>query len=206
MAELAGALLLAGLVSFAIGGLLPPPRVFTGPPEEQMAVVGQHPGRWAGSALGIGVAVVVTLAGLALLALILGEAGAQNLPILGLVAFGLGAVFFIVELTFRATVMVSAATAPGGVPGWFEPLRAWAGAAYWVYMLLAYLGLAGFGGAILQTSVPGVTFGWAALVFGLSGAVVYVSRFPQRLWTVFDVPGLLYLVTGAIGVGLLLRS
>lgn len=68
--------------------------------------------------------------------------------------------------------------------------------AYWVYMPLAYLGLAGFGGAILQTSMPGVTFGWAALVSGLVGAVVYVSTFPPRLWTVFDVPGVLYLVTG----------
>jgi hypothetical protein len=31
-----------------------------------------------------------------------------------------------------------------------------------------------------------------------------MTKLPRPLWTLFDSPGLLYLLTGAIGVGLLL--
>jgi hypothetical protein len=46
---------------------VPPVRAFTGSPQEQLEVVGRHPGRWVVSAVSIATAVVLTLTGLVLL-------------------------------------------------------------------------------------------------------------------------------------------
>jgi hypothetical protein len=177
--------------------------VFTGPPDEQMRLVGEHPGRWRASAVGIGAGVVVTLAGLTLLNIQQVQAGAMVWPVVAIVAFGVGSVLFLVELGFRATVMVRVATAEAEEPDWYAPLATWAGAAYWTYMPLAYLSVAATGLGILQTGVMSAAFGWGALTFGLAGAAVYLLGIPRPLWTLANVPGLLYLVTGGLGVGLL---
>jgi hypothetical protein len=200
----AGSLLFAGLLAFVVGGLLPPVRAFTGSPDEQMGAVREHPARWRWSAVAIGVSVVLTLGGLALLSTILAKGDADVLSTLGIAFFGFSAVFFVIELAFRATVQVDAATAETVPPG-FDVARRWAGSLYWVYMPVSYLALAAFGGAILQSSTVGAVFGWLALVVGLGGALVYVVRAPRWLWTIADLPGVLYLVTGAIGVDLFLR-
>jgi hypothetical protein len=204
--SLPGVLLLTGFVAFACGALLPPSRAFTGTQEEQRRVVRAHPSRWVASAVSLGTGVVVTFAGLTLLAVQLADHGAPSLAILAIVCFGVGAVLFLVELAYRASVFLSVATAGVEVPAWFEPLHAWAGAAYWAYMSLAYPAVALLGGAILQSTVLGAGFGWAAMAFGVLGATVFVSKFPRPLWTLFDIPGLLYLVTGALGVGLLVGA
>jgi hypothetical protein len=73
-------------------------------------------------------------------------------------------------------------------------------------MVSSYLALAVFGAAILQGSSVERVVGWVSAVVGLLGAVVYVVRVPHRLWMLFDLPGVVYLVTGSIGVGLLLRD
>jgi hypothetical protein len=200
----AGILLVAGLLAFVVGGLLPPVRAFTGSPQEQMAEIREHPARWRWSATAIGVSVILTLGGLALLRAILARQGAEVLSTLGFVLFGFAAVFFVLELAFRATVQVDAATADAVPPG-FEVLRRWAGSLYWIYMPVSYLALAAFGGAIVRTSAVAAALGWLALVVGLGGALVYVVRAPRWLWTIADLPGVLYLVTGAIGIDLLLR-
>jgi hypothetical protein len=206
MMTMSGIFLVVGFVAFAVGAALPPPRAFTGTPDEQRQVVRDHPSRWVGSAVALGTGVVLTFAGLTLLAAVLITEGAWALPILALVSFGLGAALFLVELAFRATVLVSVATANQDVPSWFPPLEAWAGAAYWAYMPLAYLALTAVGAALLQTAVVGSALGWVASGFGLLGAAVYVTRMPRLLWTLFDIPGLLYVITGAIGVALLVAA
>jgi hypothetical protein len=206
MMRMPGVFLAAGFVAFAVGAVLPPSRAFTGTPDEQRQVVREHPSRWIASALALGIGVVLTFAGLALLAAVLLDEEARALPILALVSFGLGAALFLVELAFRATVFVSVATASHDVPSWFPPLHAWAGAAYWAYMPLAYLSVAAMGGALLGTAVLAPAFGWTAVAFGLLGAAVYVTKQPRPLWTLFDIPGLLYVLTGAIGMGLLVAA
>jgi hypothetical protein len=201
-----GVMLVVGLVAFATGAAIPPPRAFTGPPDEQMRLVGEHPGRWTASAVGIGAGVVVTLTGLTLLNVQQVQAGAMLWPVVAIVAFGVGTMLFLVELGFRATVTVRVATAKGAAPDWYDPLATWAGAAYWTYMPLAYLSVAATGLGILQTDVLSAPFGWSALVFGLAGAAVYLLGVPRPLWTLADVPGLLYLVTGALGIGVLVAQ
>jgi hypothetical protein len=200
-----GALLAAGLLAFAVGAALPPPLAFTGTAAEQLVVVGEHPRRWIGSAVALGTGVVLTLAGLAAFHVQLMPQGAGSLSVLAIVGFGVGAVLFLAELAFRATVTVRVAVAGGVAPDWFGSILDWAGALYWTYMVLAYLAVAATGAAILQTAVLGAVIGWITLVFGLLGAAVFVTRFPRWLWWLSDIPGLLYLVTGAIGIGLLLR-
>lgn len=204
--RVAGVFLVAGFVAFAVGALLPPTRAFTGTPDEQRQVVREHPSRWVGSAVSLGTGVVLTFAGLTLLAAVLIDAGAWALPILAFVSFSLGAALFLVELAFRATVLVSVATDSQQVPSWFPPLEAWAAAAYRAYMPLAYLAVAAMGGALLHTAVLGSALAWAAAGFGLLGAVVYVTKQPRPLWALLDIPGLLYIVTGAIGAGLLFAA
>lgn len=203
--NVSGVLLVAGFVTFAVGALVPPSQAYTGTPTEQLEIIGRHPIRWIGGTLGIGLGVVLTLAGLTLLHVELIQEEAGSLPVLALVSFSVGAVLFLVELAFRATVTVTVATSAGAVTDWFEPLRDWAGALYWAYMPLAYLGVAATGAVIVQTAVLGPAFGWTAVVFGTLGAAVFVARSPRWLWRLVDIPGLLYLVTGAIGVGLVVR-
>jgi hypothetical protein len=202
-----GLLLVAGFVAFAVGGLLPPAKAYTGTPDEQLEVVGKHTKRWIASAFAIATGVVLTLTGLGALSVALTRHGSAVLPVVAVATFGVGAVLFLAELAFRATIMVAVASSPDTVPSWFAPLRAWAGAMYWGYMVLAYVGVASVGGAILQApSVLGAGFGWAAVGFGLLGIVVYLARFPRGLWALLDIPGLLYILTGTIGAGLLMAG
>lgn len=201
-----GILLIAGFIVFAVGAGLPPPEAFTGSDERQREIVGAHPSRWVASALAIAGGVMLTLAGLAVLAATLIDDGARTWPLLGVVSYGVGAILWLIELAFRGTVFVTVATAAGDPPDWFEPVRAWAGAAYWGYMVLAYLGVAAVGVALLESRQVATGLAWVPIAFGVIGTVVYVGKFPRRAWTFFDIPGILYLVTAAVGAGILLRA
>jgi hypothetical protein len=201
--DLAGWLLVGGLVTFATGAGLPPQRVWTASEEVRMDLIARHTARWIAASIGLGAGVVLTGAGLALLALALRATGAGPAAIAGTFGFAFGGVLFAFELTFRATVMVGAAAGPRPLPNWYPPLRSWAGAAFSAYMPLAYLALVATGAALVQTSLVPRGLGWVAVAFGALGALVYVARVPRFLWSLFDIPGLLYLVTGAIGVALL---
>ena len=200
----AGVLLIAGFGVFAVGALLPPSEAFTGSDERQRETVGAHPSRWVASAMGIASGVILTLAGLALLALALIDNGTRTWPVLAVVSYGVGATLWLVELAFRSTVFVSIATAGEDPPDWFEPVRAWAGAAYWGYMVLAYLGIAAVGAALLEAREVAIGFAVLPMAFGVVGAVVYVSKFPRGAWGFFDIPGILYLVTAVVGGGILI--
>ncbi len=101
-------------------------------------------------------ATIITLVGLGLFTLALREAGDRTLSAVGLLIFAFGAVFWTLHLTVRMTVMVQAAqewATTSSPPEWFEPWRAWAALLFGLYSVLAYLGLAAYGGALL-------TLGW----------------------------------------------
>lgn len=201
-----GILLIAGFAVFVVGAGLPPSEAWTGSDEKRREIVGAHPARWRASALALAGGVMLTLAGLAVLAATLLAGGALTWPVLGLVSYGVGVLLWLIELAFRSTVLVSIATAGDDPPEWFQSVHVWAGALYWGYAVLAYLGIAAFGVALLQSREVATGFAVAPIAFGVLGAVVYVSRFPRALWTIFDIPGILYVVTAAVGVGLLLSA
>jgi hypothetical protein len=202
----AGVLLIAGFGVFVVGALFPPSEAFTGSEEKQRELVGAHPSRWIASAVAIASGVMLTLAGLALLTAALIDSGTRTWPVLALVAYGVGAILWLIELAYRATVFVSVATAGGDPPDWFEPVRAWAGAAYWGYMVLAYLGVAAVGAALLESRAVATGFAVVPIAFGVVGAVVFVSKFPRAAWWLFDIPGILYLVSAAVGIGILIGA
>jgi hypothetical protein len=201
--DLAGWLLVGGFAAFAAGAGLPPPKIWTGSEETRMDLIARHPARWIAAAIGIGVGVVLTGAGLTVLAVALRAAGAGPLAIAGAFAFAFGGVLFAVELAFRVSVVTQVAAGRRPVPEWYAPLRSWAAAAYSAYMPLAYLAVAATGVALLRMSLVPMGLAWTTVAFGGVGGLVYVMRVPRFLWSLFDIPGLLYLVTAAIGVALL---
>lgn len=118
-------------------------------------------------------AAFITLAGLALFTLALREAGDRFLSVLGLLAFMFGAVFWTIHLAFRLTVLVGAAQELNRTsmpPPWLQPWRDWAGLLFGIYSVLAYLGIAAYGGALLKTGLLARWVGWTCLVFGLLAA------------------------------------
>jgi hypothetical protein len=164
-ARLAAGLFVVGAVVFWVGA-----RTFPGMALEKIqANLAGH--LW--TSVNFLLANVITLAGLALLTLALREAGDRYFSILGLLFFTFGAVFWTLHLAFRLTVMVRAAqelSLTAGPPLWFEPWRDWAALLFGVYSVLAYLGLAAYGVALLKTGWLPRWVGWTCVVAGLLAA------------------------------------
>jgi hypothetical protein len=202
-AKLAGALLVTGWVVFWAGACTPPYRWWMGAPvREYLQLVNTHVLVWRWIAVSFAIGVLSTAAGLVVLREGLRAGGPW--ADLGVAAFLFGAVGWIASIAFRATVTVSAAReldATGTVPGWFEPLRAWTGAVFALYMVLAYASIALHGKAMLEAGLVPRWLGWTHLVFGLAGTVGYVARVP-----LFDPPLMIHLVPGIAGAWLLLRG
>ena len=117
---------------------------------------------------------LVTLAGLLGLRAILRGSGDEWLSRLGLASFQLGTAMWAVHLVFRITVTRPvAALTP--VPPWFEPLRSWSGGLYAIYMVLAYLAIAAYGGALLRTGWVTRPWGRVLVGFGLVAAAGFLS-------------------------------
>lgn len=161
-ARLAAGLLVVGAVIFWIGA-----RTFTGMTLE--AVSGDPEGHmW--TAANFLIATLVTLAGLKFLARALEDAGGGLLPSLGLGAFAFGAVFWVLHLTLRLTVVRQAAEAyrlTGVAPDWYAPWPGWTGLLFGIYSVLAYLGTLLFGLALLRTRLLARWVGWFTIVASL---------------------------------------
>jgi hypothetical protein len=116
---------------------------------------------------------VITLAGLALFTLALRKEGDRYFSILGLLFFTFGAVFWTLHLAYRLTVLVRAAqefNLTVGPPQWFEPWRDFAAILFGVYSVLAYIGLAAYGVALLRTGWLPRWAGWTCVVAGMLAA------------------------------------
>ncbi len=147
---------------------------------------------------------ITTLAGLTILRVALRESGDRLFGDLGLTSFLFGSVFWIIHLAFRLTVTVSAAdemARTGTLPTSFEMWRRWAGLLFGIYIVLAYLGIAAFGGALLKTGLLAKGFGWTCVVIGLAAATLFVIRVPG-----FDLPLEVPIVPYLMGIFLLSRG
>lgn len=161
-ARLAAGLFIVGAVIFWIGATSFPGMRLEG-------IAANQSGHFLTSATFL-VAAVITLAGLTLLTLVLREAGDRYLSHLGLIAFIFGAVFWVIHLAFRLTVMVWAAgelTRTGVPPPWYEPWRNWAAVLFGFYHVLAYAALAAYGGALLKSGLLSRWVGWTCIIFAL---------------------------------------
>lgn len=201
----AAILLIGGWVTFWAGAFTPPWRWWYGiPVQEYLELIATHRGTWLWIAGSFAVGVLLTLTGLVILTTVLQQQGELLWSSLGRSLFLFGSVLWIASIAFRATATVSAAqemASSGIVPGWFEPLRSWAGAVFAVYMVLAYLSIAAFGKALLDVQLAPAWIAWTHVVFGLLGAVGYIARVP-----LFDPPLMIHLVPGILGIVLLVQN
>ena len=161
--HVAAGLFILGAVVFWVGA-----RTFPGMTLEQIQA---HPEGHLWTSINFLLATVITVVGLTLFTLALREAGDHVFSLLGLLGFTFGAVFWILHLTLRLTVMVQAAqewTRTSVVPEWFEPWRDWAALLFGIYTVLAYIGLAAYGGALLKTGWLPRWVGWMCVVAGVT--------------------------------------
>jgi hypothetical protein len=148
------------------------------------------------------VATVVTIAGLALLTLALRDAGDRALSVVGLVTFAFGAVFWMLHLAIRLTVMIEAASAwtPGSAPpDWFEPWRAWAALLFGIYSVLAYAALAAYGAAWLGIGWRPRWIGWTCIAAG--ALAVFLGGLPLFIHVPLWLMGVLALTTNPVRPG-----
>jgi hypothetical protein len=95
--------------------------------------------------------------------------GDRVLAHVGLLMFAFASVFWVLHLAIRMTVMVQAAhewSAAGTPPIWFEPWRAWAALLFALYSVLAYAGLAAYGGAWISVRLQPRWAGWTCILAG----------------------------------------
>ena len=200
----AALLLIGGWVTFWAGAVTPwAARFFLRPlpTREYLQVIDENRSEWLWIAACFAAGVLLTLAGMVVLAVALREAGDRVWSELGRAAFSCGTVLWLAAIAFRATATVTAAretVASGAVPEWFEPLRAWAGALFAIYMVLAYLAIGAYGQAMLATRVAPRWVALTHVFFGLAGAAGFVARVPA-----FLPPLMIHLVPGILGVTLL---
>ena len=158
----AAGLLVMGAVVFWVGA-----RTFPGIALDKVAA---NPDGHLWTSVNFVIATVVTLAGLLLFTLTLWERGERIFSVLGLAGFTFGAVFWVLHLVYRITVVTRAAEEwqrTAAVPPWYEPWREWAGLLFGAYSVLAYLGLAAYGGALLKTGWLPRWLGWTCVAAGL---------------------------------------
>jgi hypothetical protein len=169
-------------------------------------------------AMGLFTAMIVIMTiGLGLLTLSLYRAGSRMLAPSALILFGFSATFFLLWLAFESTVTVWAAQETVRqtiAPALYDPLSRWNEGMFQTFMLLAYLAIAAFGGAMLRTRAIATWVAWFSIGLGCAGALARASDLaafglsgwlPVGLpsWILAGVPGWIPLWGAIIGAGLL---
>lgn len=202
---IAGGLLILSFALFAVGSSLPlvgqrgNQRIYTLPSEDQLDAIGHNPGAWRWANVLMGAAAILLVSGLALVAALLGDA---TLARLGLTIFTIAAVMWVVFSAYRATVPIQVAdmmASGGSIPAYHQALAQWAGALFTTYATLAFLSLAAYGGAIIQTGLLAGWVGWATVIFSL-GLLLLMLVMGDTLPYFHYLPPLL------IGILLLIRD
>ena len=129
-------------------------------------------------------AILVATLGLVLLERLLGAAGDQILAPIGLTIFLIGTVLVLAAETFSL--------------GWQEMIYA----PIVAFVVLAFIGQAIFGGAILRTGLLPVWVGWATILWNLAWLVILPIARPQDIY----FPWLHYVAPVMIGIMLLVRK
>ena len=151
------------------------PVIFGQPPREWLRLVHEHPRAWFWATLSFIGAILIITGGLVLLAGLLRRAGDPGYADVGLVAFVIGAVLWVVHLAARISVDPWAGNelaAKGVVPEVFTAIGRWNWALYIIFMILAFVGMLLFGGAILATGLLPPWLGWATIIYSAVGLLI----------------------------------
>jgi len=193
--RVAGGLLVASLVAWLPVALVPA-RIWTATQSERLELVAARRRTWQAVNLSIGMAAVLLVAGVAVLAEPLAGRGAGPLVLVSLAVLVLGAPLWIASLAFRIWPMSEVAgTVP---PPGFELAAAWAGGLFVAWSVLGNAGVVTLGAAIVRAGYPATWCGWAAIV---AGALVLA----QLLVTGDSLPVLYHVAPSLVGVALLAR-
>ena len=180
--RLAGALLLVGGIAFNVGAFSPPWEQWSAPLLRALEVIGQRRIAWYWIHAWFVVGVLVTVLGFVALAHALRTRPDASLFVtLVATTYVTGAVFWLINIAFRASVQVWAAAEvvrTGAIPVEYEPWRRWAGLLFLAYMVLAYLAIAGLGLLVLRTGLAPRWAGWFAIALGLTGGGVVGMTVP----------------------------
>lgn len=211
MERLAGAVLIASFISFAIGGTLPivgekgNMRIFNLSVSEHLQAVAANALVWRWANVWMGAAAVILLAGLSMLTTLLEGAGERFCSRLGLVGWLLATVLWVIFSAFRGVITVAAAEelnaagVTGGVPAYYEPLAQWGFALFAVSAVIGFLALAAYGASLLQVGLVPAWAAWATILFSLALLI-------QLLVMGDTLPAFHYLPPVLIGILLMLRG
>jgi hypothetical protein len=203
--RIAGTLLLLGSVLFLFAAMLPALYpAWMGDLQTQLATIRAHPRAWSLCHACMTAAVILTAAGLGLLASLLAHPLAVAAAFAYCSVAGVWCVFEAYRVSVPALVARDETNPP---PPWFIALQDWAGRLFTVYMLTAYLSLAGTGIAILGgLMLPGWS-GWLATGFGVAGAVSLATGKPRVMGgSPFEPPVMIHVVPAVLGILLLLHG
>jgi hypothetical protein len=115
--------------------------------------------------------VIVPILGLATLTMLFRNAGDWAFSQLGLIAFVLRAVLWVIVLAFRLSIDPWAAQETAStsmIPDYYIPLTLWTQPLFVISTILAFSPLAAYGGAILSTHALPQWLGWLAIVYSLA--------------------------------------
>lgn len=129
-------------------------------------------------------AILVATLGLVLLEKLLGAAGEKILSPLGLTIFQIGTVLVVAAETFSLNRQEMI----------YAPIVA--------FVVLAFLGEAAFGAAILRTGLLSAWVGWATILWNLVWLAILPIARPQNMY----YPWLHYVAPLVIGIALLLKG
>ena len=201
--DVVGLTLAAGLVLFLIGAggwRL----AYERPLVEALVVIHGDCRRRAWIHLWMILAMFVTAAGVVGLAVMLTDRAAAVVAAMAGVVYALGALCWVVSLTFRLTVVPWAAerTVEDGVPpATFPPLDRWASSLYVVHMTSAYAAFAIVGAAALVSEALPPWSAWLGIGWGVAFLTGFVAT---RFQGWFNPPFWAHAYTGTLGVVLLL--
>ena len=176
------------------------PVIFGQPPHEWLRLVHEHPGPWRWATISFIGAMLVTVVGLDLLAGLLRGAGDPGFSDAGLLVFAFGAVLWVICLAARLTVDPWAGqelAKKGAIPDAYMPLSRWNGSLFVIFSILAFSGVAAFGGAIIATDLLPQWLGWATVIYSLGGLALHAI-------TRDSLPAMHHLMPLVIGIVLLL--
>ena len=151
------------------------PVIFGQPPHEWLRLVHEHPRPWFWATLSFIGAILVTLFGLGLLAGLLRDAGDLGFSTVGLLAFAVGTILWVIHLAERLTIHPWAGkelASKGAIPDVYTALSVWTWAMFLIFTVLAFVGVMMFGGAILATSLLPHWLGWAAIIYSAGGLIL----------------------------------
>jgi hypothetical protein len=165
-------------------------------PQQELPVIAAHAAIWLWqSLLQLGGSLVATV-GLALLALVLWTAGSQVWSLLGIIAFLLSEVLWLVIESFRlgTGIWVTHETTSTTAPGFYDLLFRWLeGSLFAIAISLALGALAAYACAVLTTRGLPRWAGWVILVYAFLGLGVVVVAGAALLPPEFVYLALLFL-------------